>query len=77
MQTLYLPNATEEQCNKIIRMIEAMNITVQKSKPQKVENPFNYDLERMKDRVENQEFVEVPDWALESDESFDKWMQAI
>ncbi len=27
------------------------------------EPTFNYDLERMKDRVENQEFVEVPDWA--------------
>ncbi len=77
MQILELPDASEEQCNKIIRMIEAMNITVQKSKPKKVENPFNYNLERMKDRVENQEFVEVPDWALESDESFDKWMQAI
>ncbi len=77
MQTLYLPNTTEEQCNKIIRMIEAMNITVQKSKPQKVENPFNYDLERMKDRVENQEFVEVPDHAVKSGKDFKKWLEAI
>lgn len=37
--------------------------------------PFNYDLERMKDRVENQDFVEVPSSALESNEAFRAWLE--
>ncbi len=65
----------QEQFSMVTKLLEAVNIKVKA--PQKIENPFNYNLERMKDRVENQEFVAVPDWALENDESFDKWMQAI
>ncbi len=38
---------------------------------------FNYDLQRMKDRVENQEFVTVPDWATKSGKSFKKWLESI
>ncbi len=76
MQTLYLPNATEEQCNMAIRVLEAMNITVQKSKPKKIENPFNYDLERMKDSVENQEFVACPD-DIQSAEDFRAWLAEV
>ncbi|PID63898.1 MAG: type II toxin-antitoxin system antitoxin, RelB/DinJ family [Gammaproteobacteria bacterium] len=38
---------------------------------------FNYDLERMKDRVENQEFVTVPDWATKSGKSFKQWLESI
>ncbi len=78
MQTLYLPNANEEQYNMAIRVLEAMNITVQKSKPKlkKIENPFNYDLERMKDRVENQEFVACPD-NIQSAEDFRAWLKKV
>ncbi len=65
----------QEQFSMVTKLLEAVNIKVKT--PQKVENSFDYDLQRMKEHVENQEFVEVPDWALESDESFDKWMQAI
>ncbi len=38
---------------------------------------FNYDLERMKDRVENQEFVEVPDWACKSGKDFKQWLESV
>lgn len=48
--------------------------TTEKAQANTQEPVFNYDLERMKDRVENQEFVEVPDDALESDEAFRAWL---
>ncbi len=38
MQILELPDATEEQYNMVIRVLEAMNITVLTSKPQNIEN---------------------------------------
>lgn len=38
---------------------------------------FNYDLERMKDRVENQEFVTVPAEATENVEAFDAWLRGL
>lgn len=37
---------------------------------------FNYDLERMKDRVENQEFVELPD-SVKTGEDLKKWLEDI
>ncbi len=65
-----------EQYNMAIRVLEAMNIKVKKSKSQKRENPFNYDLERMKDRVENQEFHTKPKH-IKNFEEFDKWLTGI
>ncbi len=42
----------------------------------KVECPFNYDLERMKDRVENQAFHTKPSH-VQSFDDFDKWLTGI
>ncbi len=47
-----------------------------RSKVIPTEQPFNYDLERMKDRVENQEFVSCPD-DVQSPDDFRKWLQGI
>lgn len=40
---------------------------------QKPNRVFNYDLERMKDRVENQEFVRFPD-NIETLDEFKEWL---
>ncbi len=60
-----------EQFTMVTKLLDAVNIKVKT--PQKIENPFNYDLDRMKDRVENQEFVEVPH--LGSAEAIGEWLE--
>ncbi len=53
--------------------IHAQQYEKTKIKQDKLENPFNYDLERMKERVENQEFVAMPK-GIKTIEEFDKWL---
>ncbi len=60
-----------EQFTMVTKLLDAVNIKVKN--PQKIENPFNYDLERMKDRVENQEFYTKPSH-IKNFEDFDKWL---
>ncbi len=77
MKTLTLEFQEEislEQCNMIYKLLEAVNLKVKT--PQKVENPFNYDLERMKDRVENQTFHTMPT-DIKNFEEFDEWMTKV
>ncbi|MBS9779172.1 MAG: hypothetical protein KGV51_00960 [Moraxellaceae bacterium] len=64
----------QEQFSMVTKLLEAVNIKVKA--PQKIENPFNYDLERMKDRVENQEFVACPD-NVQSAEDFRAWLTEV
>lgn len=40
-----------------------------------VHAPFNFDLAKMKAAVEDQEFVEVPDSAMQNREAFREWIK--